>query len=53
MEFLEEEDEMIEDLLSLMLEFGAESRVTIHRLEEYGKLVMKDNALEQVRQHFS
>ncbi|WP_243385708.1 adaptor protein MecA [Bacillus kexueae] len=52
-EFLEEEDEMIEDLLSLMLEFGAESRVTIHRLEEYGKLVMKDNALEQVRQHFS
>lgn len=52
-EFLEEDDEMIEDLLSLILEFGSESRVTIHRLEEYGKLIMKDNALEQVRQHFS
>ncbi|WP_243291356.1 adaptor protein MecA [Bacillus sp. FJAT-47783] len=52
-EFLEEEDEIVEDILSLILEFGHESRVTIHRLEEYGTLVMKDNALEQVRQHFS
>ncbi|MDQ0162443.1 adaptor protein MecA [Bacillus alveayuensis] len=52
-EFLEENDEMIEDILSVVLEYGQESRVTIHRLDEYGKLIMKDNALDQVRKHFS
>ncbi|MED1438533.1 MULTISPECIES: adaptor protein MecA [Aeribacillus] len=52
-EFSDKDDEQIENLLSIMLEYGQESRMTIHRLEEYGKLIMKDNALEQIETHFS
>lgn len=52
-EFFDEDDELIENMLSVVLEYGQESRVTIHRLIEYGNLIMKDNALEQIRKHFS
>lgn len=46
-------DTEIEDTLSIILEFGQESKVTIHRLEEYGKLIAKDHALNVIQKHFS
>jgi adapter protein MecA 1/2 len=46
-------DEEIENTLSVLLEYGQESRVTIHRLEEYGNLIAKDHALNVIRKHFS
>lgn len=46
-------DEEIENTLSIILEYGQESRVTIHRLEEYGNLIAKDHALTVIKKHFS
>jgi adapter protein MecA 1/2 len=46
------EDE-IDDLLSILLEYGLESQLTIHRLEEYGKEVIEDNVFETLRKHFT
>jgi adapter protein MecA 1/2 len=46
-------DEEIENRLSIILEYGQESRVTIHRLEEYGNLIAKDHALNVIKKHFS
>jgi len=54
-EFLEEH-EMVHDLdniLSVLLEYGNESPVTIHRLQEYGNRIMEQQALKQVKQYFS
>ncbi|MFG6118484.1 MULTISPECIES: genetic competence negative regulator [Thalassobacillus] len=52
---LEEED--IEDLnreqvIALMSEFGTPSIVTSHRLKEYGKIVMENDAAKQVFDYF-
>ncbi|HHY72459.1 MAG TPA: adaptor protein MecA [Bacillus bacterium] len=49
-EKFEEEDE--DDILCQILEFGYESRLSIHRIQEYGKEVIASNALEQIKQHF-
>ncbi|MGG3799446.1 adaptor protein MecA [Metabacillus fastidiosus] len=46
-------DEEVENKLSIILEYGQDSRITIHRLQEYGKLVAKDNALNIIKKHFS
>lgn len=46
------EDE-IDDLLSILLEYGLESQLTIHRLEEYGKEVLEENVFETLRKHFT
>ncbi|MCA1031074.1 adaptor protein MecA [Bacillus timonensis] len=53
-EFNEEshsEDEL-ENMLSLVLEFGQESPITIHRLEEYGKEIIKEEALSIIKSNF-
>lgn len=51
-----DEDQLVEevedDILCQILEFGFESRLSIHRVQEYGKLVMESNALQQIKQHF-
>ncbi|WLR42951.1 adaptor protein MecA [Bacillus carboniphilus] len=49
----EDDDDWIEDQLSRLLEFGSESRITVHRLLEYGKMIVEDGALSQIKQHFS
>lgn len=41
-----------DDVLSQMLEYGDEADMTIHRLEEYGKVIIQDNALEQLNEKF-
>ena len=46
-------DEEVENKLSIILEYGQDSRITIHRLQEYGKLVAKDDALNIIKKHFS
>jgi adapter protein MecA 1/2 len=51
-EDLYSEDE-IDNLLSILMEFGMESHLTIHRLEEYGKEVISENVFETLRTYFS
>ncbi|WP_257349141.1 adaptor protein MecA [Pseudalkalibacillus decolorationis] len=41
-----------DNVLSQILEFGDEADVTIHRLEEYGKIIIKENAIEQLNEKF-
>ncbi|WP_027408918.1 adaptor protein MecA [Anoxybacteroides tepidamans] len=42
----------IDNWLSLLLEYGIDSQLTIYRLEEYGKEIISDNALATLAQHF-
>ncbi len=53
-EFTDDEDFVteIDNILSIILEYGNESHLTVHRLMEYGKQLMSDNALEQLKAHF-
>lgn len=46
-------EDKIEILRSQILEYSEESKLTIHRLQEYGKRVMKHNALEQLKTYFN
>lgn len=40
------------DQLSVVLEFGIKSKITIHRAQEYGKLLMEKTALQQLKSYF-
>jgi adapter protein MecA 1/2 len=53
-EFPEEEydEEDIDNSLSLLLEYGHETATTIHRVEEYGKLIIAENVFSEMRKHF-
>lgn len=46
-----EEDE-IDNLLSIFLEFGYETDTTIHVMQEYGKVILHDNVLVGLRKYF-
>ncbi len=48
-----ESSEENKDQVSRVLEFGSRSRLTLHRLQEYGKRLMKKNALQQIENLFS
>ncbi|WP_242136524.1 adaptor protein MecA [Bacillus cereus group sp. BfR-BA-01360] len=50
-EVLHDEEE-IDRILSIILEYGEESTLTIHRVSEYGKEIMSEHALETIRKHF-
>jgi len=50
-EDLFEEDE-IDDILSILLEYGYETQLTIHRIQEYGKEIISDNVFAELRIHF-
>jgi adapter protein MecA 1/2 len=50
-EDLFEEDE-IDDILSVLLEYGFETQVTIHRIQEYGKEIISANVFAELRKHF-
>lgn len=45
-------DDQQDDLLSQLLEYGFETQVSIHRIQEYGQEVMDENALQQIRKYF-
>lgn len=49
-ELFEEDD--IDNLLSILLEYGVETQVTIHRVEEYGKVIIAEDVFEQLRTYF-
>jgi adapter protein MecA 1/2 len=52
-EFKEDvEEEQLDNTLSLLLEYGTESQLTIHRIEEYGKEIIAEQALTVINQHF-
>lgn len=46
-------DDKQEDLISQLFEFGDDSDMTIHLLEEYGKIIFDERALSQVQMYFS
>lgn len=46
------DDNEQEDLISQVLEFGNDSEVTIHFLEEYGKKVFENDTFNQVKAYF-
>jgi adapter protein MecA 1/2 len=46
------EEEEIDSILSVVLEYGEESGVTIHRIQEYGKEIIADQALHSIRTNF-
>lgn len=50
-EDLIDEDE-IDDILSILLEYGYETPITIHRIQEYGKEIISDNVFAELRKHF-
>lgn len=54
-EFDEEifEEEEIENILSVLLEYGKETMLTIHRLEEYGKEIISEDVMRTIRKYFS
>ncbi|PLR78818.1 adaptor protein MecA [Bacillus sp. V3-13] len=54
-EFPEEdlEEEEIDNLLSILLEYGSETQMTIHRIEEYGKLIIGEDVFVTLRKYFS
>ncbi|GGE72011.1 adaptor protein MecA [Priestia taiwanensis] len=46
-------EEDIDGILSVISEYGSESTITIHRIEEYGKVIALDNALHVFQKSFS
>ncbi|WP_175988436.1 adaptor protein MecA [Bacillus sp. Marseille-Q1617] len=46
-------EEEIDNMLSILLEYADESRMTVHRLEEYGKIVVDQNVFETLSAYFS
>jgi adapter protein MecA 1/2 len=42
----------IDNWLSLLLEYGTDSQLTIYRLEEYGKEIIHESALATLAKHF-
>ncbi|MTH53238.1 adaptor protein MecA [Bacillus mangrovi] len=49
----EQAEEEMDNVLSIISEYGSKSKVTVHRLEEYGNKIMEDHALHTIRQHFA
>ena len=47
----EMDDEDKSDFCSIISEYGSLSQVTIHRLEEYGKIIMESDVLETVHKY--
>ena len=46
------EEEYIDNTSSVLMEYGDESAVTIHRLKEYGKVIIEDNVFETITKYF-
>jgi adapter protein MecA 1/2 len=47
-----EDEDIIDDYLSIFLEYGLESSMTIHRMEEYGNKILEDDVFITLRKHF-
>lgn len=52
-EFMDDiEEDQFENMLSLLLEYGYESQLTIHRIKEYGKEIIAEEAQAVISKHF-
>ena len=53
-EFPEDEidEDEIDDILSIFLEYGYETPLTIHRIQEYGKEIISQDVFAELRKHF-
>ncbi len=47
------DEDQVEDVLSILLEYGYESVFTIHRLEEYGKKVIDEDVFNTLNKYFA
>ena len=47
------DEEEIDNILSIFLEYGNETPITIHRIQEYGKEIIAENVFAELRKHFS
>lgn len=47
------EEEEIDDILSILSEYGNETPVTIHRIQEYGKEIISENVFAEISKYFS
>ncbi|PLT33878.1 adaptor protein MecA [Bacillus sp. V5-8f] len=54
-EFSEDEsdEDEIDNILSILLEYSEESPITVHMLEEYGKVVMENDVFITVNKYFA
>ena len=48
----EYEENRIDAILSVLLEYGSETPLTIYRIEEYGKMIMNSDVFAEIRKHF-
>lgn len=48
----EHEEEEIDMILSILLEYGEESAMTIYRVQEYGKQIIAEHALDVIHSNF-
>ncbi|MCJ7840361.1 adaptor protein MecA [Lederbergia sp. NSJ-179] len=46
------DEDKIEDVLSILFEYGQESTYTVHRLVEYGKSIIDQNVFSTLNQYF-
>ncbi|MFB7302899.1 adaptor protein MecA [Heyndrickxia sporothermodurans] len=53
-EFPEEvfDEESIDNVLSILLEYGEESSFTVHRLQEYGNTIIDGNVFDTIQKYF-
>ncbi|KYC97251.1 adaptor protein MecA [Heyndrickxia sporothermodurans] len=53
-EFPEEvfDEETIDNVLSILLEYGEESSFTVHRLQEYGNTIIDGNVFDTIQKYF-
>ncbi|MGE8205226.1 adaptor protein MecA [Heyndrickxia sp. NPDC080065] len=47
------EEEEIDNILSILLEYGEESSFTVHRLQEYGNVIIDKDVFSTINQHFN
>lgn len=47
------EENQIDDVLSILLEYGHDTNITIHRVEEYGKVIISQDVFPTLRNHFA
>lgn len=46
------EEEEIDDILSILLEYGSETTLTVYRIQEYGKEIISQDVFSELRKHF-
>lgn len=53
-QFLDEEvnEEEVDNALSILLEYGNETQITVHVIEEYGKLIIDNEVFIELRKYF-